>query len=220
VTYEADGSWWVQFITSERLLPRHKTKKDLRTPSPPADLIEASETRYLEWKRAKGFGYQRFQKSAENFGKFPLGVGVGVGEGGGVGEGTEQKTLAQLTLTPPTAAAQPAPVRKAVEAIYEAYPRKIGKAEAAKAIRKALSNLQTAGRSEREAQEYLFRRTQSYASSPAGKNGEFTPYPATWFNRGSFDDDEREWQSPALPRKNGLPAAPQLKFAKPEARAH
>lgn len=219
VTYEADGSWWVQFITSARLLPRHKTKKDLRTPAPPTDLIEASEKRYLEWKRAKGFGYQRFQKSSANYGKFPIGVGVGVGVGVGIGEGEKQQTLAQLSLAPPTAASRP--VRNPVEAIYQAYPRKVGKGEAVKAIRRAISNMQAAGRSERAAQEYLFVRTAAYARSPAGRNGEFTPHPATWFNRGSFDDDEQEWQRPGdANAMNGRKNFGELKFAKPEVLAH
>jgi uncharacterized protein YdaU (DUF1376 family) len=85
-----------------------------------------------------------------------------------------------------------------VEAIYQAYPRKVGKQAALKAIDKAVEQVAKAnGWPIRDAQEFLFERTQAYARSPAGNDGEYTPHPATWFNRGSYDDDPAEW------RRNG-----------------
>jgi hypothetical protein len=120
-----------------------------------------------------------------------------------------------LSLAP----AVPTPLsstRNPVEAIYQAYPRKIAKKDALKAIGKAIAMLESGGRTEREAQEYLYRRTQAFATSPAGRNGEYTPHPTTWFNRGSFDDDEQEWQrSGDNGAVNGRKLVPQLKFVKP-----
>ncbi|MFL6427869.1 MAG: hypothetical protein ACJ71S_06465 [Acidobacteriaceae bacterium] len=127
----------------------------------------------------------------------------------------EEQTLAQLPLTsgPVVVKAQ---TRNAIEAIYQQYPRKVAKKDALKAIGKAIAMLQASGRTEREAQEYLYRRAQAFAKSPAGQNGEYTPHPTTWFNRGSFDDDEREWQRPGdNGAADGRKPVPQLKFVKP-----
>ena len=87
-----------------------------------------------------------------------------------------------------------------VEAIYEAYPRKVGKQAALRAIGRALKRLWDAGMAKREAEVFLFKRTHAYARSPAGNDGEFTPHPATWFNQGRYDDDPQEWQRKANER--------------------
>lgn len=75
------------------------------------------------------------------------------------------------------------------ERVYAAYPRKVAKADALKAIRKALNALKKANKDI----EWLIGQVEAYAASPAGKAGHFTPHPATWFNRGSYDDDPSEW---------------------------
>lgn len=76
-----------------------------------------------------------------------------------------------------------------IEVIYAAYPRKQGKMDAIKAIAKAMQNGQAA--------ERLLERTQAYAAAVARWNEhdrQFVPHPATWFNRGSFDDDPKTWE--------------------------
>lgn len=70
------------------------------------------------------------------------------------------------------------------ETIYQAYPRHVGKQDAIRAIRKAMRLHDPA---------WLLARVQLYARSPDGQAGKFTPHPATWFNRGSYEDDDREW---------------------------
>lgn len=84
--------------------------------------------------------------------------------------------------------------------IYEAYPRKIAKRAAIKAISLALGRIQT-GESGHEmgratAALFLRERTKSFAVSPAGNKGCYTPHPATWFNRSSYLDDPKEWEAP------------------------
>lgn len=83
------------------------------------------------------------------------------------------------------------------EAIYQAYPRKIGKQAALKAIRAALVGMGKTTRSQ-SAAATLLERTQAYAAAvtqwPA-RDQEFVPHPATWFNRGSYHDDPKEWQA-------------------------
>lgn len=89
--------------------------------------------------------------------------------------------------------------------IYAAYPRKVGKQAALKAIGKAAKVKTTLE---------LFSATQSYAlavkSWPAADK-QFIPHPATWFNRGSYDDDPKEWQ-------RGLLGATTSQFSHPPAR--
>lgn len=72
--------------------------------------------------------------------------------------------------------------------IYAAYPRRVGKQDALRAIAKQLAGGTKA--------EYLLERVQAYAAAvaawPASERG-FVPYPATWFNAGRQDDDPAQW---------------------------
>lgn len=95
--------------------------------------------------------------------------------------------LATTTASPKMASADSAPsLSSQIEVIYQAYPRKVGKAVALKAIAKAIQNGNTYA--------VLLDAVQEFAMSPAGKAGQFCPHPATWFNRESFKDDRREWK--------------------------
>ena len=91
VLYEAEsGSWWCQFITSEKYLPKYKKTRDEMSPPPSAALMDKHRTGYLEWKRSKSFKNQSFRKLPKSSGSEGVGIGVGVGigdEGEEEGEG-------------------------------------------------------------------------------------------------------------------------------------
>jgi hypothetical protein len=98
----------------------------------------------------------------------------------------------------PASVANPATVT--AEMIYQAYPRKIGKKAALKAIAAALRSDSELPRQSPHPSYCLLRLTQAYAAAVAtwpAKDREFIPHPATWFNRGSYLDDPQEWQSKA-----------------------
>lgn len=89
------------------------------------------------------------------------------------------------------------------EKIYDAYPRKVGKALALKAIRNAVTRLVAGSFTEKpmadsdEARRFLWKKTAQYASSPAGSKLEgedYRPHPASWFNQERYFDDLAEWQ--------------------------
>jgi hypothetical protein len=70
----------------------------------------------------------------------------------------------------------------------------VGKQAALKAIAKVPSKWRDGGFKMRA---YLLERTQAYAAAVAkwpAADKQFIPHPATWFNRGSYDDDPKEWQ--------------------------
>lgn len=71
------------------------------------------------------------------------------------------------------------------EQIFQAYPRRVAKIAALKAIKAALK---------RESFASLLAATEAYAKSAKGNAGQYTPHPATWFNAGSYLDDRKEWQ--------------------------
>ena len=99
------------------------------------------------------------------------------------------------------------------EDIYAAYPRKVGKQAAIKAIKKVIR----AGKKNEDwmceqmgaididndrpmegptVEAVLLERTKAYAAAVAtwpAADKQFIPHPATWFNRGSYDDDPKEW---------------------------
>jgi hypothetical protein len=75
------------------------------------------------------------------------------------------------------------------ERIYNIYPRKIAKAGAIKAITKAIKDTGNAAAIE--------AATKGYAKAVAAwpeDDKKFIPHPATWFNRGSYEDDPGEWE--------------------------
>jgi len=78
--------------------------------------------------------------------------------------------------------------------IFDLYPRRIAKAAALKAITKALKTTPA---------EKLTAAVTTYASAVAqwpDDDRKFIPHPATWFNRGSYEDDPATWI------RNGNPA--------------
>ena len=79
----------------------------------------------------------------------------------------------------------PVVITPEIEALYQAYPRHVGKQGAFKAIAKALISCSFAA---------LMPKVVAFAASPAGRAGQYTPHPATWFNAGRWEDDPETWQ--------------------------
>lgn len=75
-----------------------------------------------------------------------------------------------------------------VEEIYQAYPRKEGREDALRAIRKRIK--------EGKDPQFLLERVKTYAAAIAWKERDFIPHPATWFNNGRYDDDPANWKDP------------------------
>lgn len=78
--------------------------------------------------------------------------------------------------------------RKCLE-IYDAYPKKVAKSDAIRAIVRALDRVEFA---------VLLKKVQEYAAASAGHpdDGTVIPglkYPATWFNKDCWEDDPAEW---------------------------
>jgi uncharacterized protein YdaU (DUF1376 family) len=73
------------------------------------------------------------------------------------------------------------------EQIYQAYPRKVGKVEALKAITKA-------GRA--IGFDRLLAKVQEYGRASAWQEMQYIPHPATWMNAGRYDDDPETWKDP------------------------
>jgi hypothetical protein len=103
ILYETDGgTWWCQFITSEKFLPKYKKTRDNLTPGPSLHLIDAHQVGYLAWKKSKSFQNQPFQKLPESFQREGVGIGVGIGVGVGVGEGSTLAPSAKKQRSTPT----------------------------------------------------------------------------------------------------------------------
>ncbi|MEI6177997.1 MAG: hypothetical protein WCS43_13985 [Verrucomicrobiota bacterium] len=66
------------------------------------------------------------------------------------------------------------------ESIYQIYPRKKGKKKGLEAIRKALK---------KNTAVFLTAKVKEYAETVKGKDPQFIPYPATWFNEERFSDE-------------------------------
>lgn len=75
-----------------------------------------------------------------------------------------------------------------IEEIYKAYPKHVGKKAALKAIGKSLKE-----KNPREVLERVKAYAEAISRWPSDAR-QFVPDPATWFNRGSYDDDPETWK--------------------------
>lgn len=81
------------------------------------------------------------------------------------------------------------------EEIYNAYPRKVGRPDALRAITKALITVMP---------DVLLEKTKQYAAARKGEPEQYTPHPATWYNGERYNDDPTTWKS----NSNGTPVKP------------
>jgi hypothetical protein len=87
------------------------------------------------------------------------------------------------------------------EKIYAAYPRKVGKPAALRAIRRAIGQ---------HGFDRVLERTQAYASARGGDLA-YMPNPSTWFNEQRYDDDPATWL-----RSNHANIKPAPKIVRPD----
>lgn len=80
--------------------------------------------------------------------------------------------------------------------IYEAYPKRVGKPAAIKAITKALVKIKP---------EDLLEKTRAFAAAKTGSDPQFIPHPATWFNQERFNDDPETWRQSVPAGPSGKP---------------
>lgn len=88
---------------------------------------------------------------------------------------------------------------------WDFYPRKVGKREAHESWQKAGKRLVNRGMSKPEAHTFLLDAVQAFRASLTGK-GDFCPHPATWLNKGRYDDDRAEWNRCEESKPNGKPS--------------
>lgn len=90
------------------------------------------------------------------------------------------------------------------DAIYAAYPRKVGRGAAIKAIQKAAKLIGPKATSMTRFCPYavLLERTQAFAKATASwpeADRHFICHPATWFNQERYNDDPKEWERGTAP---------------------
>ncbi len=76
--------------------------------------------------------------------------------------------------------------------VYEAYPRKVARKAAIRAVLKAI---------QAHGFDKVMGATVEYGKTRNGEDQQFTPYPATWFNQQRYLDDPATWR-----QSNGKPA--------------
>lgn len=112
--------------------------------------------------------------------QYPKGQGQGQGQGPRQGPRQGQGPEEGSGGKPPEATPE--------ERLYAVYPRKVAKQDALRAIAKALQS---------QPFETLLPKVEAYAAAVARwpeEDRRWVPHPATWFNRGSYDDDPKTWE--------------------------
>lgn len=87
---------------------------------------------------------------------------------------------------------------RVAEAIYALYPKKVGKTAALKAITKVLKS---GSITELELHAAVKAYRDAVSKWPE-QDKTFVPHPSTWFNRGSYDDDQATWTREAENTRN------------------
>jgi hypothetical protein len=88
----------------------------------------------------------------------------------------------------PSPAVMHPPTEGPEHAIYQCYPKKVGKTAALKAIALALKRVD---------KETLMGRTKLYAEAVAKWEPhelQYIPHPSTWYGQGRYDDDPSTWE--------------------------
>ena len=73
------------------------------------------------------------------------------------------------------------------EKIYKIYPKKVGKPDAIKAIKKAIN---------KDGFKHIFEKTKLYAKQYNGES-RYIPHPSTFFNQECYNDDPSVWSQNA-----------------------
>ena len=186
--HELSHSGYLTYVPTAdgRVLGRLLAFKEMQVisharPSELRKVFETSIASPVEFPEASGL----IPAGLEGKGREGKGVGLWLGGGGGKGVGTSPDGDGPLSA--PTASQ-----------IYDAYPRKVNRPDAIRAIEKAL---EFQGRF--WAPEFVLERTQAYAAAVASWPADFrytrggadtVPHPATWFNGHRFADDEAGWR--------------------------
>ncbi|MCP4571448.1 MAG: hypothetical protein GY838_03780 [bacterium] len=90
---------------------------------------------------------------------------------------------------------KPKPTKADFDAWYAAYPRAAEPKTARKAYDKAVAELVVArGQPLTEVVAWLLTRAEAFAASDKGKSGRYCPYPATWLNKGRYDEPDETWR--------------------------
>jgi len=92
---------------------------------------------------------------------------------------------------PTTAATSEPPIEAQAAEVYAAYPLKVGKPAALRAIRAAIG---------RHGFDFVKLRTVAFAAA-RGADKEFLAHPSTWFNQERYNDDPSTWIRSAAPPK-------------------
>ena len=100
--------------------------------------------------------------------------------------------ISDETSEPATTSSRRDSTLNAFEEFWSIYPRKVGKVEAEKAFVKA---------AQRVAAQVILAGARRFAADPNLPEKQYVAYPATWLNRGSWDDE------PLPERADGLTAA-------------
>ena len=110
-----------------------------------------------------------------------------------IGKGKEERGDKHCLTDACSIKSPSAPVDVSAEDIYRAYPLKVAKPAALRAITKAMEKIEP---------KTLLELTKAYA---ARRNGDlsFMPMPSTWFNQERFNDDPSTWERSAI--TNGKP---------------
>lgn len=120
--------------------------------------------------------------------------------------GVQNATEKVLQIAPDTSVTHQRDVTLALDVIEKirlAYPRKTDVEAARKAITKSIGKIAAERKlSVLDAARWLYARVVKFSKSYAGNRGEFTKHCATWMNKGSYNDDDREWN------EGGVTAAP------------
>lgn len=148
---------------------------------------------FTRWERWNSNGAKHRLGKGKRQAKWRAGVDGRVDGGASTEASTrEEKRREEIdTPLPPKGAGRARRSRRAViytpafEEAWAAYPRREGKASAARAYETAVASAATGT---------ILEAVKAFAASPAGRRGRYTPHFATWLNGQRWTDDRAAWE--------------------------
>lgn len=164
ILYESEGTWWCQFVTSEKHLPQYKKARDKASPAPPPEMVEKHAAGYKDWKKGNSLKNQSFRKSSENFQR--RGIGEVVGEVKEEAEERRGKRNDAPQETPPPDSADT--INRIVCAHPKSkarnlQPREVRQRDQAAVLQAMMDEIQASGTSAAECLAMMLERVQMLA---------------------------------------------------------
>jgi hypothetical protein len=204
VLYIDEERWWCQFITSEKFLPRYRSKRDDASPAPPVAMMEKHAKGYMAWKKANSFGSNDFGKFRKvSVGEERSGVGVGVGIGSVETRARETASETEVpNLVKQIVCAHPKSVQRSTR------PNEVRQAHEVAVISAMTDEIEQSGAAAEDVLEMMLARTRLIAEEVPKNHWKYIADVPEFYRNHDYRREPETWSSGGSNGKTGNDRGP------------